>query len=63
MAGDFTAIPLLLGLDEFIMSATSNLPARSQISKLSAAENEGIAANSLQLGTVEEVANLVQSHI
>ena len=40
MAGDQTAIPLLLGLglDEFSMSATSILPARSLISKLSKAE-------------------------
>lgn len=37
MAGDATAIPLLigLGLDEFSMSATSILPARSHIAKLS----------------------------
>ena len=37
MAGDEIAIPILLGLglDEFSMSATSILPARTQISKLS----------------------------
>ncbi|KUP25921.1 phosphoenolpyruvate--protein phosphotransferase [Paenibacillus sp. DMB5] len=62
MAGDSTAIPLLLGLglDEFSMSATSILPARSQISKLSAAEMKEMAAKALQLGTAEEVADLVQ---
>lgn len=63
MAGDTTAIPLLLGLglDEFSMSATSILPARSQISKLSAADMKELAAKALQLGTAEEVAVLVQS--
>ncbi|MBA9087940.1 phosphotransferase system enzyme I (PtsI) [Fontibacillus solani] len=63
MAGDSTAIPLLLGLglDEFSMSATSILPARSQISKLSAADMKELAAKALQLGTAEEVAMLVQS--
>ncbi|WHY20903.1 phosphoenolpyruvate--protein phosphotransferase [Paenibacillus sp. G2S3] len=63
MAGDATAIPLLLGLglDEFSMSATSILPARSQISKLSAADMKELAAKALQLGTAEEVAALVQS--
>lgn len=63
MAGDATAIPLLLGLglDEFSMSATSILPARSQIAKLSAAEMKALAAKALQLGTAEEVAALVQA--
>ncbi|MFC6652443.1 phosphoenolpyruvate--protein phosphotransferase [Paenibacillus rhizoplanae] len=65
MAGDSTAIPLLLGLglDEFSMSATSILPARSQISKLSAADMKEMAAQALQLGTAEEVAALVQSRV
>ncbi|MCE3199811.1 phosphoenolpyruvate--protein phosphotransferase [Paenibacillus sonchi] len=65
MAGDSTAIPLLLGLglDEFSMSATSILPARSQISKLSAAEMKEMAAKALQLSTAEEVAALVQSSV
>lgn len=42
MAGDEIAIPILLGLglDEFSMSATSILPARTQISKLSKKEAE-----------------------
>lgn len=63
MAGDSTAIPLLLGLglDEFSMSATSILPARSQISKLSAAEMKEMAAKALQMGTAEEVAALVHN--
>ncbi|KWX85313.1 phosphoenolpyruvate-protein phosphotransferase [Paenibacillus riograndensis] len=65
MAGDSTAIPLLLGLglDECSMRATSSLPARSQISKLSAAEMKEMAAKALQLSTAEEVAALVQSSV
>ena len=63
MAGDQTAIPLLLGLglDEFSMSATSILPARSLISKLSKAEMETLAAEALNKSTVEEVIELVES--
>lgn len=62
MAGDATAIPLLvgLGLDEFSMSASSILPARSQISKLSAEETRMLAAKALGCGTAEEVVTLVQ---
>ncbi|MDT3425032.1 phosphotransferase system enzyme I (PtsI) [Paenibacillus forsythiae] len=63
MAGDATAIPLLLGLglDEFSMSATSILPARSQISKLSVEEMKELAAKALDLGTAEEVVALVRA--
>src|SRR5699024_9238061 len=45
MAGDPVAIPILLGLglDEFSMSASSILPARSQISTLSKQEMEELA--------------------
>ncbi|WP_018753146.1 phosphoenolpyruvate--protein phosphotransferase [Paenibacillus sanguinis] len=63
MAGDATAIPLLLGLglDEFSMSATSILPARSQISRLSRAEMQSLAAKALQMQTAEQVVELVRS--
>ena len=63
MAGDQTAIPLLLGLglDEFSMSATSILPARSLISKLSKAEMQELAAEALNKSTVEEVIELVEN--
>ena len=63
MAGDQTAIPLLLGLglDEYSMSATSILPARSLISKLSKAEMADLAAEALNKSTVEEVIELVES--
>ncbi|WP_137742778.1 phosphoenolpyruvate--protein phosphotransferase [Robertmurraya siralis] len=61
MAGDETAIPLLLGLglDEFSMSATSILKARSQIRYLNKAEMEKLAAEALQKSTTEEVIEMV----
>ena len=63
MAGDQTAIPLLLGLglDEFSMSATSILPARSLISKLSQAEMAKLAEEALNMSTVEEVIEMVEN--
>lgn len=63
MAGDSTAIPILLGLglDEFSMSATSILPARSQIGKLSRSDMQALAAKALEMGSAEEVVALVES--
>ncbi|MEH7350682.1 phosphoenolpyruvate--protein phosphotransferase [Gottfriedia acidiceleris] len=63
MAGDALAIPLLvgLGLHEFSMSATSILPARSQMAKLSKADMELLAEKALSMSTAEEVVNLVNS--
>jgi len=63
MAGDSTAIPLLLGLglDEFSMSATSSLPARSQISKLSQSAMQELAAKALDMQTAAQVVGLVNS--
>ncbi|UOY93842.1 phosphoenolpyruvate--protein phosphotransferase [Ectobacillus sp. JY-23] len=63
MAGDALAIPLLigLGLDEFSMSATSILPARTQIRKLSKAEMQELANKALNMSTAEEVVELVKS--
>lgn len=65
MAGDETAIPLLLGmgLDEFSMSATSILKARDLIRKLSKKEMEELANQALQMSTVEEVVELVQNTV
>jgi len=62
MAGDATAIPLLLGLglDEFSMSATSILPTRSQISKLSLEEVRQLTSAALGCSTADEVVRLVQ---
>ncbi|ADH98920.1 phosphoenolpyruvate--protein phosphotransferase [Salisediminibacterium selenitireducens] len=61
MAGDEVAIPLLvgLGLDEFSMSATSILPARSQLSKLTKEQAKQTAEEALQMNTSEEVKALV----
>lgn len=65
MAGDATAIPILvgLGLDEFSMSASSILPARSLISKLSKADAQKLAAQALDCRTAKEVVELVQSAV
>lgn len=65
MAGDEIAIPLLigLGLDEFSMSATSILKARSQISRLNKSEMEEMAEKALQQATTEEVIQLVQEYV
>ncbi|RSL32587.1 phosphoenolpyruvate--protein phosphotransferase [Salibacterium salarium] len=62
MAGEETAVPLLLGLglDEFSMSATSVLPARSQVRSLSKKETEALAEEAIQLPTSKEVAELVE---
>lgn len=62
MAGDEIAIPLLLGLglDEFSMSATSILPARSQLLKLSKEELETFAKDMLYLDTADEVEQRVR---
>ncbi|WP_153126211.1 phosphoenolpyruvate--protein phosphotransferase [Peribacillus tepidiphilus] len=61
MAGDETAIPILLGLglDEFSMSATSILKARSLIRNLSKADMEKLAEEVLQMRTNEEVLQAV----
>ncbi|WP_066058108.1 phosphoenolpyruvate--protein phosphotransferase [Robertmurraya korlensis] len=61
MAGDEQAIPVLLGLglDEFSMSATSILKARSQIRNLSKVDMEKLASEVLQMSTTEEVLEAV----
>jgi phosphoenolpyruvate-protein phosphotransferase (PTS system enzyme I) len=62
MAGDENAIPLLLGLglDEFSMSATSILKARSQILRLTKQEMKELADKALQMSTVGEVMEAVK---
>ncbi len=62
MAGDPIAIPLLLGLglDEFSMSATSILPARTQIKGLSKAEAQAVKEKVLGMSTTEEVVAFVK---
>jgi|APAra7269097235_1048549.scaffolds.fasta_scaffold75168_2 phosphoenolpyruvate-protein phosphotransferase (PTS system enzyme I) len=59
MAGDETAIPLLLGLDELSMSATSILKARSQILRLSKKEMDGLVEKALQMSTTSDVMTAV----
>jgi phosphoenolpyruvate-protein phosphotransferase (PTS system enzyme I) len=63
MAGDETAIPLLLGLglDEFSMSATSILKARSQIKKLRKADMEKLANQVLNMQTTDQVIEAVNA--
>ncbi|MEW4223492.1 phosphoenolpyruvate--protein phosphotransferase [Rossellomorea marisflavi] len=62
MAGDEIAVPILLGLglDEFSMSATSILRARSQISNLSKAEMKEMAEHVLTLDTNDAVQEVVK---
>ncbi|OEH94340.1 phosphoenolpyruvate--protein phosphotransferase [Bacillus solimangrovi] len=64
MAGDSKAIPLLLGLglDEFSMSATSILPARTQLLQLSKQETEAAMEELLNKGTTEEVLAFVEEN-
>jgi phosphoenolpyruvate-protein phosphotransferase (PTS system enzyme I) len=63
MAGDETAIPLLLGLglDEFSMSATSILKARSQIRNLKKTDMEKLAQDVLNMQTTSQVIDAVNA--
>lgn len=65
MAGDETAIPILLGLglDEFSMSASSILKARSLIRNLNKADMEKLASSVLSMSTTEEVVEAVNQAI
>ncbi|MFC0470947.1 phosphoenolpyruvate--protein phosphotransferase [Halalkalibacter kiskunsagensis] len=62
MAGDEVAIPILLGLglDEFSMSATTILQARSQISKLSRVEVSNVIEQILNMKSAQEVEELIK---
>lgn len=62
MAGDLTAVPLLvgLGLDEFSMSATSVLSVRELVRELNMSEMKEMADKALQMATAEEVVALVE---
>lgn len=62
MAGDEVAIPILLGLglDEFSMSATSILQARSLIRNLSKSEIDTVVEQILNMETAEEVERFVK---
>ncbi|MEN2768491.1 phosphoenolpyruvate--protein phosphotransferase [Ornithinibacillus xuwenensis] len=62
MAGDPIAIPILLGLglDEFSMSATSILPARTQLKGISKKEMASYKEKLLSMSTAEEVEAFVK---
>lgn len=64
MAGDQTAVPLLLGLglDEFSMSASSILKSRSLLKRLNKSDMEKLAAEALNQSTAEEVVALVEKY-
>ncbi|WP_147531753.1 phosphoenolpyruvate--protein phosphotransferase [Bacillus marasmi] len=65
MAGDETAIPVLLGLglDEFSMSATSILKARSLIKRLNKSDMDKLAAEVLNMSTTAEVVAAIETAI
>lgn len=66
MAGDQTAVPLLvgMGLDEFSMSATSILKTRSLMKRLTTAEMQELATRALEdCDTMEEVVELVNEFV
>lgn len=65
MAGDQTAVPLLvgMGLDEFSMSATSILQTRSLMKRLDTAKMQELATKALtECATMEEVVALVEDY-
>ncbi|MDD3015092.1 MAG: phosphoenolpyruvate--protein phosphotransferase [Lactococcus chungangensis] len=65
MAGDQTAVPLLvgMGLDEFSMSATSILQTRSLMKRLDTAKMQELANKALtECATMEEVVALVEEY-
>jgi phosphotransferase system enzyme I (PtsI) len=65
MAGDETAIPVLLGLglDEFSMSATSILKARSLIKRLNKSEMETLIQKVLNMSTTSEVKAAIEAAV
>ena len=66
MAGDQTAVPLLvgLGLDEFSMSASSVLKTRSLIAKLTLSDMQALADKAInECATVQEVEELVEEAV
>lgn len=62
MAGDLVAIPILLGmgLDEFSMSASSILPARQLISRMSRDEKAKDTEQILSMSTSQQVEDFVK---
>ncbi|MGM0103192.1 phosphoenolpyruvate-protein phosphotransferase [Enterococcus sp. AZ141] len=66
MAGDQTAVPLLvgMGLDEFSMSETSVLKTRSLMKRLSTTDMQELAKRALEdCDTMEEVVELIEQYV
>ena len=66
MAGDQTAVPLLvgMGLDEFSMSATSVLKTRSLMKRLSTTDMQELAKRALEdCDTMEEVVEFINQYV
>ncbi|MDR0846047.1 MAG: phosphoenolpyruvate--protein phosphotransferase [Lactobacillales bacterium] len=65
MAGDQTAVPLLvgMGLDEFSMSATSILKTRSLMAKIDTTKMKELAEKALDSCTCAEVEELVKQYV
>ncbi|MHA6481830.1 phosphoenolpyruvate--protein phosphotransferase [Paenibacillus sp. strain BS8-2] len=65
MAGQLSAIPILLGLglDEFSMSPSMVLPARELISRLHKGEMQALAQQVLQLDTAQEIEQYVRERV
>ena len=65
MAGDQTAVPVLLGLglDEFSMSAVSILNARKIVRSLSYEKMQELANKALELSGPDEVKELIDSYL
>ncbi len=66
MAGDQTAVPLLvgMGLDEFSMSATSVVKTRSLMKRLSTTDMQELAKRALEdCDTMEEVVELIEQYV
>ena len=66
MAGDQTAVPLLvgMGLDEFSISATSVLKTRSLMKRLSTTDMQELAKRALEdCDTMEEVVELIEQYV
>lgn len=65
MAGDLVAIPILLGmgLDEFSMSASSILPARQLISRMSRDNKAKDTEKILSMSTSQQVEDIVKTQL
>ena len=65
MAGEETAVPILLGLglDEFSMSATSVLRARHLLKQLDSSKVKDIAKKALDLDDAEDIKAFVQEQV